>query len=86
MSRTKHIITMSSLELNTLYSQITVRKMQLNERHCTIMEAWDEKSKSKTNRTLARMYKDLWIELDEVNQNLKDIEAHRTARLKLSIQ
>jgi len=49
------------------------------------MEAWDEKSKSKTNRTLARMYKDLWIELDEVNQNLKDIEAHRAAKLKYSI-
>jgi len=76
---------LKSLEINTMYSQLTLRKMQLDERHCTIMEAWDDKSMNKTNKILRRMYNEMWDEIEIVDKKLKDIEAHRAARLKYSI-
>ena len=56
------------IELEKDLSRIYIRKLQLDERHRTIMEAWDEKSKSKTNRKLAQMYSDLHDELKELER------------------
>jgi hypothetical protein len=50
------------------------------------MEAWDDKSMNKTNKILRRMYNEMWDEIEIVDKKLKDIEAHRAARLKYSIQ
>lgn len=52
------------------FYMLTVRRIQLEERHKTIMEAWDEKSKSKTNLKLKTMYNDLWEELNYINEQL----------------
>jgi hypothetical protein len=58
---------LKSLEINTMYSQLTLRKMQLNERHCTIMEAWDDKSMNKTNKILRRMYNPAATQWDKLS-------------------
>jgi hypothetical protein len=52
-------------------TELVIKELLLNERHRTIMEAWDDKSQNKTNITLRTMYNKLWSELDIVQQILK---------------
>lgn len=74
---------MSDIDRNILYSQLTVRMIQIKERIATIMEAWDDKSKSVTNRKLSTMYNQVWDEFNQVEKQMNEIEAHRVAKLKI---
>lgn len=63
-----------SKDINTMSNtELLIREIQLKERHKTIMEAWDDKSKSKTNLKLKTMYNELWDELEPLQLKLKEI-------------
>lgn len=53
--------------------ELTIRNIQLEERHRVIMEAWEEKSVHKTNLKLKAMYNELWDELTYIRERLYDI-------------
>ena len=52
-------------------AELMIRNIQLEERHQTIFEAWDDKSKSKTNLKLKEMYNKLWDEFEFIKERLK---------------
>lgn len=62
-----------SKDINTMsIPELVIREIQLKERHKTIMEAWDDKSNSKTNLKLKTMYNQLWDELEPLQLKLKE--------------
>lgn len=67
---------MSKVDIHNTMStaDLIIRRIQLEERHRTIMEAWDDKSMTKTNKKLRAMYNELWEELEPLQKLLNPIQ------------
>ena len=58
-------------------AKVYIRKLQLDAMHQVIMEAWNDKSKSKTNLKLSKMLDSIYDELAELEKSQLKLEKQK---------